>query len=323
MPIPESELIRQIRRRARRAGGEVRLGIGDDCAVIRPKRGEEIVVTTDFSIEGLHFHRDWHAPESVGHRCLARGLSDIAAMGAQPIACFLSLALAKSTPQKWVDGFLRGFLKLAERYSCTLAGGDTSSSPSSIIADVMVLGSVPQSKAVLRSSAKLGDIIYVTGTLGGAAAELDRLRKQKAPRLRPAQRASLGMTSSRQFVPEPRVEIGQFLRNNKLAYAMIDVSDGLSTDLNHICEESGVGAILNSALLPVARNATLEQALHGGEDYELLFTAPAKAKVPVEIAGVPITEIGWTTGERGVYITDLRSKPKPLRPQGWEHFRKS
>jgi thiamine-monophosphate kinase len=319
MPIPESELIRQIRRRTARSAGRVRLGIGDDCAIIRPRRGEDIVVTTDLSIEGIHFRRDWHPPKSVGHRCLARGLSDIAAMGAQPVACFLSLGLTKSTPQKWVDGFFRGFLKLAQRYSCVLAGGDTSSSPSGVVADVMVFGSAPQNKAVLRSGAKVGDIIYVTGALGGSEAELEPLSSRAK---RSEAEGPFVSKGSRHFFPEPRVEIGQFLRSNKLAHAMIDISDGLSTDLHHICEESGVGAILNSGLLPVAKNATLEQALHGGEDYELLFTAPAKAKVPVELGGVPITEIGWITRERGVYITDLRSKPKPLRPQGWEHFRR-
>jgi thiamine-monophosphate kinase len=321
MPILESELIRQIRRRADRSSGPVRIGIGDDCAVIRPRGGEDIVVTTDFSIEGVHFRRDWHPPESVGHRCLARALSDIAAMGAQPMACFLSLALAKSTPQKWVDGFLRGFLKLAERYSCTLAGGDTSSSLSGIVADVMVLGSLPSGKAVLRSGAKVGDTVYVTGSLGGAAAGLQRLQEQKVPQ--PARKSLRGMTGSQHFFPEPRIAMGEFLRQNKLAHAMIDISDGLSTDLNHVCEESRVGAMINSTLLPIAKHATLEHALHGGEDYELLFTASPKAKVPVEMAGVPITEIGWVTRGRGVYITDLTSKPKRLRPRGWEHFRKS
>src|SRR4051812_21845669 len=146
MPLRESELINRIRQRASAKSlakpKELRLGIGDDCAILRPRRGEEFVVTTDLSIEGTHFRRDWHPAESVGHRCLARGLSDIAAMGARPVAAFLSIALPGDLPQDWVDGFIDGFLELARRYDCALAGGDTSESQSGVIVDVMVIGSM-------------------------------------------------------------------------------------------------------------------------------------------------------------------------------------
>ena len=157
-------------------GGHVGRGIGDDCAVLPIPRGHEALVTTDFSLEGVHFRRDWHPPDTVGHRCLARGLSDIAAMGGVPGAVFLSLALPAELPQLWVDGFIGGLLKLAARFSVSLAGGDTAQSPDGVLADIVVLGSVPSGRAVLRSGAHAGDFLYVTGILGAAVADLNRLR---------------------------------------------------------------------------------------------------------------------------------------------------
>lgn len=313
MPNSESEMIRTIRDRAKRRGGAVAVGIGDDCAVLRPRSGEDLVVTTDLSLEGTHFLLDRHEPRSVGHRCLARGLSDIAALGAHPLAAFLSLATPADTPQKWIDEFLSGFLALADRYDTTLAGGDISQSRAGIVADVMMIGGAKRGRAVLRSTARPNDIIYVTGWLGGSAATLQILLAGKEP--------PRSDCSQRHFYPEPRIQVGAYLGKRKLARAMIDCSDGLSIDLAHICEESGVGAIVNRELVPAAPGASLEQALHGGEDYELIFTASPKAKIPVEVGGVPITEIGWITRERGVYLTDVRTKPQPLEPRGWQHFR--
>jgi len=310
VPLAERKLIARIRRQAGRAARTVLQGIGDDAAVLVPPRGHELLVTTDFCLEGVHFRRDWHSAGVVGQRCLTRGLSDIAAMGGEPIAAFLSLALPRALPQQWVDGFFAGFLRLAKRFDVTLAGGDIAHSLTGVLADVMVVGSVPRAKAILRSGAKPGDVIYVTGRLGGAAAELQSLGKADSS----AQKRRLRMT------PLPRVAVGRGLREKGLAHAMIDLSDGLSVDLAHICEESGVGAVVNQHLLPIASGAALNQALHGGEDYELLFTASPRAKVPVEITGVPVTEIGWITRERKVLITDLMGKPKPLKPKGWEHF---
>src|ERR1700690_4033679 len=169
MPLGEKKLIQLIRRLVR-GGRSVVTGIGDDCAVLRLPPGHELLVTTDFSIENVHFRRDWHPPELVGHRCLTRGLSDIAAMGGEPRAAFLSLALASDTPQKWVHGFLKGLLDLAREFKVPLAGGDTAQSAGGIQADIVVVGSVPKGTAVLRSGARPGEHIYVTGELGGAAA---------------------------------------------------------------------------------------------------------------------------------------------------------
>lgn len=313
-------MLRQIRKLAGKTSrkmpraGAVKMGIGDDCAILRPPRGHEIVVTTDLNIEGTHFHREWHPAEAVGHRTLARGLSDLASMGAQPLACFLSLGLPTELPQSWVDDFFAGLMRLGARFACLLAGGDLAESGDRVVADVMVVGSVPAGKGLLRSSARPGDIIYVTGQLGGSSASLRQLFSGGITAL------SRDRDHSRHFYPEPRIEVGRELRERKLANAMIDLSDGLSTDLGHICEESGVGAMLNQLLLPISPGATLEDGLHGGEDYELLFTAPPSRKIPVQIAGVPITEIGWIRRERGIWITDLKSKPKRLTPKGWQHF---
>src|SRR5664279_5393978 len=178
MPLREKKLIQQIRRLAR--GGEsVVTGIGDDCAVLSVPSGHELLVTTDFTIEKVHFRRDWHRPEVVGRRCLTRGLSDIAAMGGEPRAAFLSLAVPSDVPQKWVDRFLKGLLELAEEFEVPLAGGDTAQSAGGIQADIVVVGSVPKGKAVLRSGAKAGQQIYVTGELGGSAAALARLADAK------------------------------------------------------------------------------------------------------------------------------------------------
>jgi thiamine-monophosphate kinase len=319
MPLPERKLVGRIRRAGLRASTTLVEGIGDDCAILRPPPRQDLLVTTDLSIEGIHFRREWHPPESVGHRCLARGLSDIAAMGGRPVAAFLSLALPADVPQAWVDGFLRGLLRLADGHKTVLAGGDTSGSKSGVLADITVLGFAPRGRAIRRSGARPGDILYVTGSLGGSAAVLERLSH---PRFLPEKRRA-GPHARSHFFPGPRVAVGQYLLQRRLATAMVDLSDGLSTDLAHICEESGVGATLVEPLIPVARGATLAQALHGGEDYELLFTARPSTKVPLEIAGVAVTEIGWVEGRRGMRITGQRRKARPLLEKGWEHFRRT
>jgi len=322
VPLPEKALIRRIRDRAAKypgAGPHGVIGIGDDCAVVPIPRGHEALVTTDFSLEDVHFKRVWHPPESVGHRCLARALSDIAAMGGEPLAVFLSLAVPPSLPQKWVDGFLRGLLTLAREFNVSLAGGDTAKSPGGILADIVGLGSVPKGKGVLRSGARPGDRIYLTGELGASAATIDLLSSGK--KLRPREFAS-------HFFPRPRVAVAGFLRERGLASAMIDISDGLSTDLGHICDESEVGAELESEAIPVAtvgnaaRRVDLRFALHGGEDYELLFTAPPKKRVPLRIAGVAVRPIGVVTRARQMFLVQKGGVRQRLQPQGWEHFNK-
>ena len=312
MPLPELELVRRIRSAARQRGDRPGRGIGDDCAILPIPRGHEMLVTTDFSLEGIHFRREWHPPDSIGHRCLARGLSDIAAMGGTPRAVFLSLAMPAELPQKWVDDFLGGLLKLAKRYHVQLVGGDTAQSPDGIFADIVVVGSVPSGKALLRSGARAGDILYVTGTLGESVATLQDLRRGKK---------FWPITQPRHYYPDPRLAVGRYLREKKLATAMIDTSDGLSTDLRHLCDESGVGANVDAASLPtIPGDNGLQYALHGGEDYELLFTAPPGRRVPSKIAGVPISPIGSITRARKVTLRTLGGRSQPLLPGGWQHF---
>jgi len=328
LPLPERILISQIRARGSShpsrgskgggTGAQIVAGIGDDCAVLRIPARHDTLVTTDFSLEGVHFRREWHPPEVVGRRCLTRGLSDIAAMGGEPIAAFLSLALPTSLPQQWVDGFLKGLLNLADEFKVTLAGGDISQSRQGILADIIVVGSVPRGKAILRSEARPGDGIYVTGELGGSSAALSLLylrpRKKLKARDFPAH-----------FFPNPRIETGRILREKAIASSMIDISDGLSTDLTHICEESGVGAEVWQEAVPrasigrPAREVSLETALHGGEDYELLFTSCRR--VPGKIAGVTITPIGRITRKKKVMLADSHGSLKEFLPKGWEHFR--
>jgi thiamine-monophosphate kinase len=336
----ERAILKGLRARAggSRRGGGLRVGIGDDAAVLAVRHGEELVVTTDFSLEDVHFRRGWHAPEAVGHKCLARGLSDIAAMGARPVAAFVSLAVPREFTRgrrNWVDRFYDGLLALAEQWSVPLAGGDLAEAPGGTqaraAADIVVVGAVERGRALLRSGAGAGDAIYVTGTLGGAAAELRALMRseKRTPMRTPPQPPARdgGVTTATaehpHFFPKPRINIGRAPALRQLATAAIDISDGLSVDLQHLCEESGLRAEVDAALLPLGSGATLEDALHGGDDYELLFTAEADAHVPGRIAGVPVRRIGRMLRSRSgqpqmVLLDDGRARP--LRAEGWQHF---
>ena len=309
--MPERELIERIRKLAGSfRPQELITGMGDDAAILRLPMRHELLVTTDLMLEGVHFRRDWSTPEAVGHRALTRGLSDIAAMGGEPFAAFLSLALPRKLPQAWVDAFMKGFLRLARKYQVVLAGGDTSASPAGLVADVIVAGRILRGRAITRSGARVGDVIFVTGGLGAASARIRELRRGGA-------RKHQAMP-----VPEPRISIGRWLRDARLPTAMIDLSDGLSTDLSHICEESEVGAAIMENAIPRAQGATLLDALHGGEDYELLFTVSPRKRVPPAIAGVPVSPIGEIVRSPKREIRLLSAgKWRPLPPSGWEHFR--
>ncbi len=331
----ELALIAEIRRRAARAAsqnrlGGLRLGIGDDCALLAPRAGEELAVTTDLSIAGRHFRLEWHEPEAVGHRAMARGLSDLAAMGARPVAAFLSLGVpreltvAKGRRSAWVSRFLDGLMALAEAEKTPLAGGDLAESPVAV-ADIVLIGAVPRGRALLRSGAHAGDLLYVTGALGGAAVGLARLAElttsgsAKPPRIP----KSLESTLAPHLYPQPRVAQGLWLQRRGLASAAIDLSDGISTDLAHLCEESGVSAEVDATLLPLGQGASWAEALDGGEDYELLFTAAATARIPRQISGVQVTRIGRILKARQGKPPITLFTPQgaePLMRQGWEHF---
>jgi thiamine-monophosphate kinase len=323
-----------------------------------------VLVTTDLTLETVHFRRDWHTPESVGHRCLARGLSDLAAMGAKPLAAFLSLALpselvrGQAGRRSWRERFFDGFLSLADKYKVPLAGGDTAQSPliplvsplrnrqnprsaatGLALMDIVLVGIAPRGRALRRSTAKVGDRIYVAGFLGGAAAELAQLAANpRQYRNVIAATAEPGMPNPHPHLfPEPRLAIGAWLQKNRRASSAIDISDGLSTDLDHLCEESGLAATLDASAIPIhpiaqcsagsEHNKALQFAFHGGEDYELLFTASPKMHAPRRIAGVPITCIGEmrvhkfrTPRVQFVEVVDGREQTRPLPPGGWEHF---
>ena len=326
----ERALIRAIAQRfSARSSPGVQLGIGDDCAILHPPRGSEILVTTDLLLEGRHFRRDLHSAESAGHRCLARGLSDLAAMGAVPLAAFLSLALPPNTfgdadRRRWLAGFLRGLCRLAQRAAVPLAGGDTGESAGDLLmADIVLVGSALRGTAMRPSLARAGGLLYVTGQLGGAAAELEDMLRRN-PSRRPVGRGP-------QRFPDPRLAAGIALRELGVR-AAIDLSDGLSTDLDHLAEASGVHAVVEAASLPCHRllqrrsaDESLCLALHGGEDYELLFAAPPRLRLPAEIGDVPITRIGEiaaaTRGRRArLSLIGSDGKCRSLRPAGWEHF---
>jgi thiamine-monophosphate kinase len=330
-PLPgELQLIEAIRHRASgTANSTLRLGIGDDCAILSPPPGHDLLVTTDLSLEGRHFRRDWHSPRSIGHRALARGLSDLAAMGAQPLAALLSLALPRSVAanERWVNGFLDGLLALAKEHNVSLAGGDTSEAPGEqVLADIVLLGSAPAGTALRRSGARPGDGIYVTGKLGGATAELGELSREPK-----SLRKATNHGRHPHLFPQPRLATGAALRQRRLATACIDLSDGLSTDLAHLCSASSVAAEIRLAALPMdplARRLGAKQArhaaLHGGEDYELLFTASPKAVVPKTLGGVRLTRIGTilraSRSRPQIVVIAANGARKPLEPGGWEHF---
>lgn len=329
LPLEELQLIARIRSQAkqvarRSTGARVVTGIGDDTAALSIQSGQAALVTTDFSLEGIHFRREWHSPECVGHRCLTRGLSDIAAMGGEPVAAFLSLALPPDLPQRWVDGFLDGLLTLAKAHGVVLAGGDIAQSPSGVLADITVVGSVPEGKAILRSGAKPGDHIFVTGDLGAPSAMLDRMMKNPKGRYRSSDCPA-------HFLPQPQIDVGRYLREKTIATSMIDISDGLSSDLAHICAESGVRAEVQAETIPLAtvgrHEVSLENALHGGDEYQLLFTAPPNKRVPGKIAGVTVTHIGYIEEARPdlpqllIFQGNNAEVGYELRPRGWQHFR--
>lgn len=327
----ERSLIQQIRaRQGHKSFKGLALGIGDDCALLEPEPGEQVAVTTDLSIQGRHFQLDWHPPEVVGHRTLARGLSDLAAMGARPLAVFLSLGLPpeltrpRGRQASWLDRFFDGFSALAKAHKTPLAGGDLAQA-SLATADVVLVGAVRHGRALLRSGARVGDLLYVTGRLGGAAAGLDALRELAQKR----KRRLLSIPKSAQsllaphFYPQPRLAQGLWLQRRGIATSAIDISDGLSTDLTHLCEESGIAAEVDESRVPIAPGSTQSQTLHGGEDYELLFTSSSKVRLPRTIAGVAITQIGCMVQRRRRQpLITLRTDRglQRLDPQGWQHF---
>ncbi len=282
-----------------RASG-LRLGIGDDCAIFRPSAREDLLLTTDLLIENVHFEHHTHTGRDVGYKALARGLSDIAAMGGAPRFCLVSLAAGAGASERWIRAFFAGLLELAKQTRTALAGGDMARAKQTTC-DIVVCGAVPRGRALRRDGARPGDSIYVSGLLGGSALGLETRR---------------GLAWRRHKRPEPRLRLGIFLRERVRASASMDVSDGLSLDLRRLCLASGVSAHIEAA--PRFPGASLEQALHGGEDYELLFTAPPRASVPSQFRGLALHRIGIIRKGRpgSVFLNGRR-----LPALGYDHFR--
>jgi thiamine-monophosphate kinase len=306
----EEGIIERIQRAARRVSSrEVRLGIGDDCAIVRaPRAGREILLTTDQIIENTHFVSRGHPPGALGHKTLARGLSDIAAMGGEPLCFLLSLCLPEWSRDLWLKQYIYGMFQTGKMHHVFCAGGDVARGER-FCAGVTVVGTVARGRALRRDGARPGDLLFVSGSLGGSTLGLARLMSGKPG----------GAAARRHLFPEPRLALGKLLSGRLKATAAMDLSDGLSMDLERLARASGVGAEIDAAAVPVFPGATLEQALHGGEEYELLFTARPGSKVPRALAGVPLSCIGRMRKGRGVVLRTEAGEQR-LEPLGFQHF---
>jgi thiamine-monophosphate kinase len=306
-PNGELALVRRIgrlagpqgnRRSSTRSG--LALGIGDDCAIFRPHAGEELLFTTDMLIEGRHFLRGTHRAQDIGWKALARGLSDIAAMGGAPRFCLVSLALPAWADGRFVDGFYGGLLRLAREAGAPLAGGDLARAET-LFCDIVVCGAT-RGSALRRDGARAGDAVYVSGQLGGSALGLALGR---------------GPAWRRHLKPQPRLALGQYLRRRLHATAAMDLSDGLSLDLHRLALASGLQASIEAP--PLYPGASPDQALHGGEDYELLFTVAPGTHVPARFQGLPLTRIGtMQKGRPGLVLLAGKKLPR----LGFDHFRR-
>ena len=318
----EFELIQRYFARRTPNRPEVVLGIGDDCALLAGRAGFEWAVTTDLLVEGIHFLPDVD-PRSLGHKSLAVNLSDLAACGAAPVCFFLSIAVPRAEPA-WLEAFADGLFRLADSFGCQLAGGDTTRSPTGVTINITALGQVAPGAALRRSGAQAGDDVWVSGSLGSAALGLALRRNQIQDGLSEA-----AVAIERLERPVPRIELGRRLIG--LATSAIDVSDGLVGDLGHILAASAVGADIRWEDIPCGVGlAGLDEssrrrfALAGGDDYELLFTAPAARRPEIEAAGaatgVPVTRIGAISAAPGLRVLDRHGEAMDSGGPAFDHF---
>lgn len=321
--LSEFALIARYFDRPQACDGMLRLGVGDDCALLSPPAGQTLAVSSDMLVEGRHFFAGAD-PEKLGHKALAVNLSDLAAMGARPMAFTLALALP-SADEDWLAGFARGLFGLADAEGIRLIGGDTTRGPLNIC--ITVMGSVPEDQALRRDAARAGDDLWVSGTLGDARLALEALQGKIAL---PA--SWLAMAEERLHRPTPRCALGLALRG--IANAAIDVSDGLLGDLGHILSRSQLGAVIDAASLPTgpvlaqqAAETQTDYALNGGDDYELCFTAPRANRDAVLSAAAStsttVTRIGTLIPGSGVQVLDAAGKDMSLTSRSFDHFGQS
>lgn len=304
-----------------RSGGDPGPAIGDDCAVQPQHSGSDLLTTTDLLIEGIHFKPEWTGWEALGRKSAAVNLSDIAAMGGIPEALFLALARPRDMADQAIKEFLTGFIRETEAHGALLAGGDTCASPGPLLISVTAQGRVASGRAVLRRGARPGDSVYVSGCLGDSALALDMLQQGKIP---PAELAR------RFHQPQARVVLGRQLAEQQLASAMLDISDGLLADLGHLLDASAVGAEIELANIPLSqdfrtelaqRPELIDLALSGGEDYELVLTAPDAGLAAEDRLGPPaLTRIGRITAEPGLRVRTAEGRLHQSRRGGFDHF---
>jgi thiamine-monophosphate kinase len=325
MKAGEDKLIQRIAKAAAfKSGRRLALGIGDDAALLIPRAGFETILTCDWFLEGSHFLLDKHPAESIGWKCLARAVSDVAAMGGAPTHFLLSLAIPETHIGPWLDRFLRGLVLAARRFDCRLAGGDTTRHDQ-ILINVTVAGEIRDDRAVPRSGAKPGDLIYVSGRLGEAEFGLRSLLQNRRAGPRDSR------CVKKHLYPEPRLALGQWLAGKRIATSMMDLSDGLSSDLPRLCAASGVGARIVTSKLPKLKLRgespkdldLTELALNGGDDYELLFMVrPSWARrLPAKFQGIPLNCIGEITRQPRLLLLEPGGREETLPARGWDPFR--
>jgi thiamine-monophosphate kinase len=328
--VGEQALVERIRQRAGDAGASVVIGIGDDAAVLEPARGMLEVITTDSLVEGVHFRREWSSLRSIGHKALAVNLSDIAAMGAAPRASLLSLALPPSLRLSEFDELVDGFLTLARAEGAPLIGGNLSGSPGPVVLDVTAIGAAGRRRLLRRGTANRGDELYVTGSIGAAAAGLAMLQADEPrERMTPSALACV----ARYEMPEPRTRCGRAVGRSRAAAAAIDLSDGLADGARRLARDSGLGVTLDAAALPIHQGArdwaarsgidAVGFVLSGGEDYELAFAVRPKFRrrflAAVRRSGsLPVTKVGVFTREPEVWVEHAGHRT-PLA-DGFAHF---
>ncbi len=331
--LTERTLIDKIREKAGGGKKDLILGIGDDCAIFGHQYKGPWLISTDMLVDATHFDRNWHTPHLLGRKCIAVNLSDIAAMGGIPRFLLISISLPEYISSQWVTEWFRGVLEISEQYNCHIIGGDTVSGTELTIS-VTVLGSQLPEGPIVRSGANVGDRIYVSGNLGSAAIGLELFLKQKRKEIKelnPLWQEAL----TAHLNPVPQIELGKNLCKSGCVSAMLDISDGLATDLSHICRESKVGALVEQRKLPSAKVlddicselslSKLDALLRGGEDYQLVFTVKKESlqmfETIIENKNLHVTAIGEIDNGHGVILQSLDGTTQDISYQGYEHRR--